>query len=516
MWASILISTLLVVLLHTAWRFLNWVWIKPRKLEKLLRKQGFKGNSYRFLFGDAREAAKLYEEAYSKPIGITDDVTLRAFPLAIKTIRTYGEKSFMWVGPIPVCFVMDLDAIKIILNKFYAFQKSFKASNPIFKRLVGGLIVYEGEQWSRNRKKLNPAFHMEKLKEIVATMHTQATEILDEWSSTIPKDGSSHVVDVYPYFKHFTGCVVSYALFSSTPTPLVKRTFNIISELTHISNQSQPFSIPGEQYLPIEKYRRANEIEDELTATFTRMAEERLAQRRAGERKLEPDLFDLVVDEVEEVDIKDKKGRAAAMYELIQQCKLFYVAGHESTANLIAWTTVMLAHHQDWQTRIREEVFRVLGDRDITGDDLSSLKTLTMFIHEVMRLYPPAIELSRVVEEETTVGDITFPKGAMVMMPIILLHRNTRIWGDDASEFKPERFSEGVLKAANGRAAFIPFGWGLRTCIGANLSVIEAKVFTALFLRQFSFELAPTYSHTPTVAILLQPQYGIPLILRKL
>ncbi|KAL2229990.1 UNVERIFIED_CONTAM: Cytochrome [Sesamum indicum] len=94
MWASILISTLLVVLLHTAWRFLNWVWIKPRKLEKLLRKQGFKGNSYRFLFGDAREAAKLYEEAYSKPIGITDDVTLRAFPLAIKTIRTYGTYLF--------------------------------------------------------------------------------------------------------------------------------------------------------------------------------------------------------------------------------------------------------------------------------------------------------------------------------------------------------------------------------------------------------------------------------------
>ncbi|KAL0376699.1 UNVERIFIED_CONTAM: cytochrome [Sesamum calycinum] len=496
MFASILISTVLTLLLHTAWRLLNWVWIRPRKLEKLLRKQGFKGNSYRFLFGDAREAAKLYEEAYSKPIGVTDDATLRAFPLAIKTIRTYGEKSFMWVGPVPVCFVMELETIKNILNKFDAFQKPFKASNPIFKRLVGGLIVYEGEKWSKNRKKLNPAFHMEKLKEIVATMHTQATEVLDEWSSSIPKDGSPHIVDVYPYFKHFTGCVVSYALFSSTPTPLVKRTFRIISELTHISNQSQPFSIPGEQYLPIEKYKRANEIEDELKATFTRMAEERLAQRRAGEVKLEPDLFDLVVDDVEEVDIKDKKGRAAAMHELIQQCKLFYVAGHESTANLIAWTTVMLAYHQDWQARIREEVARVLGDRNITGDDLASLKI--------------------VVEEDTTMGDVTFPKGAMIMMPIILLHRNPKIWGDDALEFKPERFAEGVLKAASGHAAFVPFGWGLRTCIGANLSAIEAKVFTALFVRRFSFELAPTYVHAPSVAILLQPQYGIPLTLRKL
>ncbi|KAL2229993.1 UNVERIFIED_CONTAM: cytochrome [Sesamum indicum] len=57
--------------------------------------------------------------------------------------------------------------MKVILTKYIPFQKSFKASNPIFKRLVGGLIVYEGEQWSKNRKKLNPAFHLDKLKVMI-------------------------------------------------------------------------------------------------------------------------------------------------------------------------------------------------------------------------------------------------------------------------------------------------------------------------------------------------------------
>ncbi|KAL3619165.1 hypothetical protein CASFOL_036735 [Castilleja foliolosa] len=96
----------------------------------------------------------------------------------------------------------------------------------------------------------------------------------------------------------------------------------------------------------------------------------------------------------------------------------------------------------------------------------------------------------------------------MVMLPVILLHRNPRIWGDDALEFKPERFAEGVLKAANGHAAFIPFGWGVRNCIGANLAVWVTKVFVALMLRKFfAFEVSQAYAHAPLVSLNMQPQY---------
>ncbi|KAL0414430.1 UNVERIFIED_CONTAM: 11-oxo-beta-amyrin 30-oxidase [Sesamum radiatum] len=247
------------------------------------------------------------------------------------------------------------------------------------------------------------------------------------------------------------------------------------------------------------------------------MSEERLAQRRAGENKGEPDLFDLLVDELEEVDIKDKNGRAAVIYEIIQQCKLFYVAGHETTANLISWTIIMLSYHKQWQTRAREEIFQVLGDKEsITADDIANLKYVNMIVNETLRLFPPAIELTRVVEEETTVGDLVLPKGSMVMMPVLLLHRDPKIWGDDAMEFRPDRFAEGVLKAANGHSAFLPFGWGVRTCIGANLASLEAKSFITLFLRNFSFDLSPTYAHAPMVTLLLQPQHDVPIIMRKL
>ncbi|KAG8370313.1 hypothetical protein BUALT_Bualt14G0103900 [Buddleja alternifolia] len=515
MWVSIVIFTFFTTLVVIAWKFLNWVWLTPKRMEKILRKQGLKGNSYKFLFGDAKETSIMYKESYSKPIGVNDDIGPRVMPFISKTIKTYGENSFMWVGPRPCVFIMDAELMKVVMNKYNSFHKPFKISNPIFRRLIGGLIRFEGEKWSKNRKKLNPLFHLDRLKDMVGTMQKQCEEILEEWSNMIPKDGSPGMIDVFPYLPDYTGSVVSHTLFTTPFQGIVKRTFNIISELTLLANQAQPFSVPGEQFLPTKKYRRANEIENEVRVTFTSMINERLDKREAGEINREPDLFDMFLDELN--DVHNSRDRAMAIQEIIQQCKLFFIAGYETTSNLVAWTIIMLAVHQDWQDRARKEIFEVLGKKDkIHGDDLGHLKVLNLIINEVLRLYPPSVEVTRVVEEETQFGEYCLPKGAMVMLPVILLHRNPRIWGKDVLEFKPERFAEGVLKAANGHAAFIPFGWGQRNCIGANLAVWETKVFVISLLRKFAFELSPEYAHGPLVSLNMQPQYGAPLVLRKL
>lgn len=137
-------------------------------------------------------------------------------------------------------------------------------------------------------------------------------------------------------------------------------------------------------------------------------------------------------------------------------------------------------------------------------------------MHEVLRLFPPIFELSRVVEEDTKLGDFIIPKGILLQLPTCLINRAPQFWGEDAAVFRPDRFSQGILKASNGQPAFMPFGWGPRICIGQNFAVMEAKAFLAELLHTFSWDLSPEYVHSPYAPFTLLPQYGAPILLHEL
>lgn len=502
------LAALAVVTLWT-WRLVKWVWLKPKILESYLRRQGLVGTQYTPLIGDLRRNFSMLTEARSKPINLTDDITPRVLPLALNMLKTHGKTFFTWFGPIPAITITNPEQIKEVFNKVYDFEKPH--TFPLARLIATGLANYDGDKWAKHRRIINPAFHLEKIKNMVPAFYQSCSEIVGGWEKLVVEKGSSCEVDVWPWLVNMTADVISRTAFGSSYRE-GQRIFQLQKELAQLIVQAfRKAYIPGYRYFPTKGTRRMKEIDREIRAILGGILSKREKVREAGEAP-NNDLLGILL----ESNSGQSKGNGMSIEEVMEECKLFYFAGQETTSVLLVWTMVLLSQHQDWQARAREEVMQVLGDKKPDMESLSQLKVITMIFYEVLRLYPPVVQLNRAVHKELKLGDLTLPGGVHVSLPILLVQRDTELWGSDAAEFKPERFRDGLSKATKNQVSFFPFGWGPRICIGQNFALLEAKMALALILQRFWFELSPTYVHAPYTVITIHPQFGAHLILHKL
>ncbi|XP_073131607.1 cytochrome P450 CYP749A22-like [Henckelia pumila] len=212
----------------------------------------------------------------------------------------------------------------------------------------------------------------------------------------------------------------------------------------------------------------------------------------------------------------DKQNRIS-VDNIIDECKVFFLAGHETTGSLLTWIFLFLGIHTDWQEKARNEVFQVFGQENPKSEGLARLKIVSMIINETLRLYSPVTSLARRAKSDVRLGKYELPANMEISIPIIEFHRSQEIWGEDAHLFKPERFAEGVAKATrNNPMAFLPFGFGPRTCVGLNFASNEAKIALSMILQRFKFTLSPSYVHSPIILVTVRPQHGLPIILQPL
>ncbi|XP_061337077.1 cytochrome P450 72A68-like isoform X1 [Gastrolobium bilobum] len=507
-----IIFTVIVAMIW-AWRVLNWLWLKPKRLERLLREQGLQGNPYKIMVGDLKDIMKMQKEARSKPMNLSEDIVPRVFPFVQKNVNKQGNNSFIWLGPMPSVTLTDPELIKDVLNKIYDFPKP--NANKLVKLLVTGLVSHEGEKWSKHRRIINPAFNLEKLKIMLPIFFESCNDLISKWEGMLSLDGSCEM-DVWPFLQNLASDVISKTAFGSSYEE-GRRIFELQKEQAElVMKVLMKAFIPGWRFLPNTTQRRMKQIYRDVQVSLKDIINKREKALKAGEAA-KNDLLGILLEsnhkEIEEQG--NNKNVGMNIEDVIEECKLFYFAGQETTSSLLVWTMVLLSRYPDWQARARDEVLQVFGNSKPDFDGLSHLKIVTMILYEVLRLYPPALEVSRTVHKDMKLGNMTLPAGVQISLPIVLVHHDCELWGDDAMEFNPDRFSEGVSKATNGRVSFIPFGWGPRICIGQNFAMLEAKMALSLILQHFSFELSPAYAHAPAQVITLQPQYGAHIILHK-
>jgi cytochrome P450 family 709 len=148
---------------------------------------------------------------------------------------------------------------------------------------------------------------------------------------------------------------------------------------------------------------------------------------------------------------------------------------------------------------------------------LNKLKLVNMFLLETLRLYTPVSQINREASSGLDLGGFRVPRGAILTVPIVTIHRDKEVWGRgrrrvQAREVR-ERSDESSQAPEN---ALLSFSAGARSCIGQNFAMVEAKAVIAMMLQRFSLELSPNYVHAPWDMLTLRPRDGLPVLLRAL
>ena len=196
-------------------------------------------------------------------------------------------------------------------------------------------------------------------------------------------------------------------------------------------------------------------------------------------------------------------GEGFTRDELIDQLGVFFLAGHETTASALTWAVYILASRPDILSGLRAEVAAVAGDGPISFEQTRRMPYARAIFREALRLYPPITFMPRVALKPTTIGGYRLRRGALVMIAPWTLHRHKSYWRDP-DRFDPDRFlPEG--ESAQTPGAFIPFGAGPHTCVGAGFATAESILVLACLARRFEFDVSEARGVRPVARLTTRP-----------
>lgn len=415
--------------------------------------------------------------------------------------RRYGDVVRFSIGGRPVHLICDPQAVKYV---FQDNNHNYQKGRGLVKarELLGdGLLTSEGEFWRRQRRLIQPVFHRRKIATFAEKMTAATEAMLNRWE---PRADSGEPFDVAEEMMRLTLDIVSKTLFS---TALSEREFETVSEVMRPLLQytarriTSPFDFLDKWPTPANI--RQKQYQERLNEIVYRMIAER---RKSG--VAHDDLLGMLMDATDE-----QTGARMDDAQLRDEVMTIFLAGHETTANLLSFLWMLLSQHANVRRDLYLEVDEVLNGRRPVVGDVANLKLVNLVIDETLRLYPPAWIIGRQAIEADEINGFDIPAGSGVLISPFILHRHPAHWTNPEG-FDPWRFSD-ENAAHRLRYLFVPFGGGPRLCIGNNFALTEAALIVGMVSQRYELNLAPGFRVELDPAFTLRPRDGVWMTLHR-
>ena len=396
--------------------------------------------------------------------------------------QAYGEMFVLAIGPKKFVVVSDNEVAKeMLLTQATSFSKGLLSE--ILEFVMGtGLIPADGETWKIRRRIVVPSLH----KKYVASMVDMFGQCGMQGSAQLARsEKSGQVVEMENFYSRLALDIIGKAVFNydfnslKTDDPVIKAVYTVLREAEYRSVTFIPYwKVPPLQWL-VPRQKACTEalvvVNDTLNMLIDRTKkivedeDEEFVEEYMS--KADPSILNFLIASGDDVTSK----------QLRDDLMTLLIAGHETTAAVLTWTTYLLATHPDIKRRVQEEVDEVCGDRKPSIEDMMNLKFTTRVINESMRLYPQPPVLIRRALEDVELDGYKISEGTDFFISVWNLHRNPRLW-ENPDKFDPDRFplDERMPNEVTQNYAYLPFGGGQRKCVGDQFALFESIVTLAM------------------------------------
>jgi cytochrome P450 len=436
-------------------------------------------------------------------IGNTLDFMNNPLQFLLHHSRHTGRVFDMQIGSRTITVVWHPADIKhVLLDNAKAYSKS-EGYKTVQRMLGNGLLNSEGDFWLRQRKLIQPAFHLSKIAGMTKLMTTTCGNILKRWE----QKPQGAVINLSAELMRITLEIVTNALFSTDVSQNVERVYEHMSVLLEYAYYRivSPVKLP--EYIPTPGELRFRKARHEFDQLIYGIIAKR--KRQAGNYN---DLLDMLLASIDE-----ETNTGMTEEQLRDEIITLFMAGHETSANALAWCFYLLAQSPSVATRMREEIARVTGGQTVRFEHLHELKFVNQVIQETLRLYPPAWVIGRKSLHGDTIAGYHIPAGRTIVVSPYATHRHPNLW-ENPDTFDPDRFASDEVKKLTqpGKFQYIPFGGGARMCIGYNFALLEMQLVLAMILPHYSIELPQGAKVQTEPLITLRPKNGLKMSISRL